>query len=143
MDWRVQKVIFYMKSNLHRKLCLNEIAQSVGLSPSRLSHLFRDGKKGVGMTPLECLQSLRMQRARELLHDPLLSIKQIRLRVGIRDKSYFATLFRRTYGVTPSRYREKVLTGNIAEREPKSLLERLERGRFDPRHSLKTPKETD
>ena len=61
-----------MRDNLHKEVCLNELAQSVNLSVWRLGHIFRSD---VGMAPIKYLRILRMERARELLETSYLSIK--------------------------------------------------------------------
>lgn len=102
MDPRVQVVSVLMKNGLHRNISLNEFAASVNLSLSRLHHLF---KAETGTTPAQYLRALRLEKAKELLTDTLLSIKQIMMSIGIRDRSHFEREFKRMYGLTPSQYR--------------------------------------
>jgi AraC family transcriptional regulator len=47
----------------------------------------------------------RVERAKELLRDPRMSLTQISLETGFSDQSHLANVFRRLQGVTPSRYR--------------------------------------
>jgi two-component system response regulator YesN len=47
-----------------------------------------------------------MRKAVELVETTFLSIKEIRNRVGMRDKRHFAEDFKKAFGVTPTRYRE-------------------------------------
>lgn len=61
MDLRVQKVQDIMRDNFQRKLSLGEIANSVNLSVWYLCHLFRTE---TGLSPIEFLRMLRMERAR-------------------------------------------------------------------------------
>lgn len=64
MNPRAQMVADFMDANLHRKLSLDELARSVGISPSHLWRLF---KTEAGMPPGQYLQKLRMQKASRLL----------------------------------------------------------------------------
>lgn len=91
-----------MHRAMHRKLPLRELAGVTGLSVSRLCHLFQS-HAGVG--PAQYLKSLRMQRARELLENSVLCVKEIAARLGYDDPSRFVEDFRKTYGLTPSRHR--------------------------------------
>lgn len=102
MDPRVQILIAVMKDDLHRKLSVSELARFVNLSRSRLRHLF---KTETGMSPAHYLRSLRVERAKELLETTPLSVEQIMLRVGVRDRSHFDREFKKHCGLTPTQYR--------------------------------------
>jgi transcriptional regulator GlxA family with amidase domain len=107
MDFRVRHAIRLISEDLSRSLVLGEIARAVNLSQPRLRYLFR---AETGMTPAQYLKSLRMKRAKELLEDEgtFLNVKQIMLRVGVKDQSHFVRDFRELYGQTPSEYRKRV-----------------------------------
>jgi transcriptional regulator GlxA family with amidase domain len=60
------------------------------------------------MTPAQYLKSLRMWKAKELLEETFLNVKQIMLRVGVKDQSHFVRDFRGLYGHTPTKYRRRV-----------------------------------
>lgn len=102
MDLRVQRVQQMMRDNLHRELSLSECAHSVNLSVWRLCHVFRSN---VGMSPIQYLKALRMERARYLLEYSFLSVKEITHCVGLNDKSHFVRDFKKAYGEPPTRYR--------------------------------------
>ena|SRR5215210_2724869 len=107
MDFRVKHAIRLISEDLTRNLVLGEIARAVNLSQPRLRALF---KAETGMTPARYLKSLRMKRAKELLDDEetFLNVKQIMLRVGVKDQSHFVRDFRELYGHTPAEYRKSV-----------------------------------
>lgn len=102
MDTRIQIIMHLMKEELHRDLSLDELAQRVNLSLSHLHHLF---KAETGTTPWLYLNSLRLEEARRLLVTSMLSVKQIMIKVGIKDKSHFGREFKKIYGKSPSKYR--------------------------------------
>jgi transcriptional regulator GlxA family with amidase domain len=110
MDRRVQKVINYMETNLSHRLPLEEVARSVNLSPSHLRCLFR---AETGMAPVHYLKYLRMRRAKSLVEDTFLNVKQIMDKLGIRDESHFVRDFKRVYGLTPGQYRVRCGDGNL------------------------------
>lgn len=105
MDFRVGHALRLIAEDLHRPLVLEEIARAVNLSQPRLRSLF---KAETGVTPAQHLKSLRMQKAKELLEETFLNVKQIMLQVGIKDASHFARDFRELYGITPAEYRRSV-----------------------------------
>lgn len=55
------------------------------------------------------LSELRVEKAKELLEDMTINVKDISNRVGFRDSSYFTKVFKRFTGVTPSEYRYGLL----------------------------------
>ena len=102
MDPRVKEVIELMETNLKTKLRVDHVAQELGLSVSRLQHLF---KHDTGTTLSSYLQQARIDRARKLLEETHLSIKQIVSEVGAGDTSHFIRAFRKAEGLSPKRYR--------------------------------------
>ena len=67
-DERICRAMDYLERNIARKTTLADIAGAVGLSSSRLAHLFREQ---TGQTPQQYLEGIRMQRASELLRRTL------------------------------------------------------------------------
>ena len=53
------------------------------------------------------LNDLRMEKALELMKDISINIKEISERVGYRDANYFARIFKKKMGMTPSEFRNK------------------------------------
>ncbi|MFN2456115.1 MAG: helix-turn-helix domain-containing protein [Pyrinomonadaceae bacterium] len=102
MDYRVELAIALMKEDLRRKLSLSTVAQAANLSVSRLQHLFR---AETGMTLIGYRRLLRIERARDLLATTPLSIKQIRISVGMDDRRHFEREFKKVCEVTPTEYR--------------------------------------
>lgn len=106
MDPRVEWAVVIIKADLDQQLSLTQIALSVNLSPSRLSHLFRSE---IGVSLTEYIKSLRMQKAKELLETTFLTNQQIMTRIGIKDESHFWRDFKRACGMTPAEYRARYL----------------------------------
>ena len=102
MDNRVEHVIAFIRKNYHRKLTLAEMAATVNLSRSRLSHLF---KTDTGTSPEKFLTQVRLQEAKHLLETEFLTVKEVMNRVGMSDASYFTRSFRAAYGTTPAKCR--------------------------------------
>lgn len=109
MDYRVKKVIALMKEYLHRGCSASRLAQFVNISPSRLHQLFKDE---TGLPPAKYLHQLRMEQAKELLETTYLSVKEVMAQVGVTDESHFVRDFKRAYGCTPAKYRERFRNGH-------------------------------
>lgn len=70
-------------------------------------HLQRTFKKIVGISPIEYIQQFRIKKATEYLSHTNQSIMEISTDVGIENPEYFATLFKKKTGFTPTEYRKK------------------------------------
>ena len=101
-DPRVQDALDYLGEHLAAPLTLNQLAQEVGLSPSRLSHLFR---AQMGVAPLAYREAQRLERAAQLLRLTSLNVEEVGREVGFADPFYFSARFKRRYGVPPREFR--------------------------------------
>lgn len=101
-DDRVRRAMDFLERNLARRTTLADVAGAVALSPSRLAHLFRDQ---TGQTPQRFLESLRIQRASELLQRTGFSIKQIAGATGFESPFYFSQRFKAWTTQSPSAFR--------------------------------------
>ena len=84
------------------QLGLQLLSDSVGLSPPYLSQLFK-ADKGLGISSY--ITKLRVERAREMLRETDLPIEDIALQLGYARANYFAMVFKKETGDTPSAYR--------------------------------------
>ncbi|MDK2808903.1 MAG: two-component system, response regulator YesN [Clostridiales bacterium] len=99
----VGKAKEYMRQNFKRDISLEEVAKFVDISPYYFSKLFKEEE---GENFIDYLTSLRIERAKELLHDSEGSIKEICSEVGYSDPNYFSRIFKKVVGYTPTDYRE-------------------------------------
>jgi AraC-like DNA-binding protein len=81
------------------------IARAAHASPAHFSRSFRDA---FGETPHQYLLTRRMERAKHLLRSTNLSVTEVSLEVGFRSLGSFSATFKRSVGVTPTRYRRSV-----------------------------------
>jgi transcriptional regulator GlxA family with amidase domain len=75
-----------------------------GLAPRTFKRRFR---AATGYTPIEYVQTLRIEEAKQLLEATDLQTDQIGAAVGYDDPASFRRLFKRTTGVGPARYRQR------------------------------------
>lgn len=101
----VLQVIRIMRTDYGDKnLSVKSMAESVYLTPTYLSGLF---KKSTGKTIGQYLTDLRIEYSMKLLMDKQLKLYHVAEMVGYDDPNYFAKIFKRHVGMTPSEYREK------------------------------------
>ena len=84
------------------ELSMSAIAESIDVSTARLSLSF---KEKMGMTPSDYLTMLRSERAKALLRETDLTIREIGMRVGYYDAGSFIRRFKQVTGETPLQYR--------------------------------------
>lgn len=105
----VSKAKTYIAQNYCRELTLDEVSRSVNISPYYFSKLFKEES---GENFIEYLTGMRIRKAKELLKNPALSIKEICVMSGYSDPNYFSRIFKKQEDVTPSEYRERILNMN-------------------------------
>jgi len=83
---------------------MTELAGEVGLS---VSHLHREFRSQLGITPMAWLAATRAEIAASLLLQTDRPVGWVGTQVGWSDPNYFSRCFRRAYGVSPSTYRQR------------------------------------
>lgn len=83
---------------------IDSIADSLGVHRVTLGRVFR---KEIKTSPKEYLTTLRMDKAAVMLDSTDLSIKEISRNSGFRDPNYFEKVFKKTYKITPTDYKNK------------------------------------
>jgi AraC-like DNA-binding protein len=96
-----QKALNYISENFSRPITVNDIANHVNLSRSRLYRIFL---QQIFISPQQYLTEFRIREARSLLERRAGSIKEIAYAVGIEDPYYFSTLFKQICGKSPTSY---------------------------------------
>ena len=99
----VKKVCDYVDSHLAQDISLEQMADYAGVSSFYLSKLFKEEK---GFTFINFISDKRLEKARQLLTETDLSIKEITAEVGYNDQNYFSRIFKNKYGLSPKEYRQ-------------------------------------
>ncbi|PFM60203.1 AraC family transcriptional regulator [Bacillus cereus] len=102
-EW-INQITEYIQKHYFDALTLDLLAEMCHGSPY---HLQRTFKKIVGISPIEYIQQFRITKATEYLSHTNKSIMEISTAVGIENPEYFATLFKKKTGFTPTEYRKK------------------------------------
>ncbi len=101
----IQKAKEYIEKNYMKKnLALQDVAQHLFLSVAYFSVLF---KRETESTFLAYLTRVRMEKAKEMLLTNAYSIYNISEAVGYDNPTYFSTLFKRYYGMSPRDFKNK------------------------------------
>lgn len=101
----MKKLLSFLEEHLgDTSLKIEDCADAVCLSRSAF---YSKVKSIVGMTPIDFVHHIRMQRATELIIKSNYNFSQIAYMVGFADPKYFSRSFKKEFGMTPSEYREK------------------------------------
>ena len=100
----IDSTIAFIADNYSNPVGLQEAAAFLELSESHLSRLF---KEVTGLNFLQYLNAWRINKAVELMKDPKRNIGEIATNCGFPTPGYFAKIFKRFTGVTPTQYRDE------------------------------------
>jgi AraC-like DNA-binding protein len=100
-----RQVIEFIHSFYNKQINKEELAERLSTHPSHLSRKFKEETK---MTLTAFQQMLRINRAKHLLKTENLTVEEIAWTIGYEDPSYFARVFKKEIGRTPSQYRDSV-----------------------------------
>jgi AraC-like DNA-binding protein len=103
--WQQRIVAAYVEEHLAEPIPLATLAQLARLSPYHFSRAF---KQSFGVPPHRYHTNRRIERAKALLEKGALSVTDIGLTLGFSETSSFTSAFRKTTGLTPSRYHRTV-----------------------------------
>lgn len=104
-DFKYEEITAYLKTHYMEDLTLTGVAALYGLSPNYFSTLF---KKMSGSNFISWLTKLRIEKAKRLLMETDLTIRDIAGQVGYYSTSFFIRSFKKIEGRTPSEYRKSL-----------------------------------
>lgn len=100
------KAIQYIEQHYQKKITLQEIAALTHFSTSYFCKLF---KSEAGITFSKFLINLRVEKSKQYLKNREYSLAQISTMVGFEEQSYFTRVFRVTTGISPGKYRSRIV----------------------------------
>ena len=101
----MDKLMTFLEENIgNAELKIEDLANSVNLGRTVF---YEKMKSIVGMSPIDFLRHIRLQRAEELVAKSTDTFSQIAYSIGFTDPKYFGKCFKKETGMTPSEYREK------------------------------------
>jgi AraC-like DNA-binding protein/mannose-6-phosphate isomerase-like protein (cupin superfamily) len=99
---RIGKVIEFLENNLDRKIYITEMADIAYMSVRNFQRTFQ---RALGLSPINYLIQVRLQKARKLLRETGLEIAEISSLTGFTDVSHFNKCFKNYIKITPYKYR--------------------------------------
>ena len=99
-----KEMISYIQQNFMEKISLKEFSEQFHLSEKYISRYF---KEHFHITLSQYITHLRLAHAKQLLQDTDIPVTEIAMQSGYQNVSYFIRSFKKTYGVSPLKYRKK------------------------------------
>lgn len=93
----------YIDQYYSKGITLEDVANSVNLSPNYFSNLF---KEEYDETFIERLTRVRMMKAKEIIEENTYSLKEISFMIGYNDPNYFSRVFKRYYDISPKHFQK-------------------------------------
>lgn len=98
----IERAMRFIGDHASESLTLAKVASFVGLSRQ---HFCKSFKESVGLSFIDYLSRLRLEKASVLLRDPGMRISEVAYQSGFQSISQFNRMFHRVNGMTPSSYR--------------------------------------
>ncbi|ANH75808.1 amidotransferase family protein [Ralstonia insidiosa] len=106
---RIQNALNYARRNLHRSLTVEELAETVHLSPRQFSRVFA---LETGQSPAKAIEGLRLEAARLMVEQGRHPLDVIARETGFRDRRHMREAFMRGFGRPPQAVRRDARTGD-------------------------------
>lgn len=100
----IEEALRYFNEAFSEEICIEEYAHAHHMS---VCWFIRSFKRYMGISPLQYITTVRINKARELLRGTDYSIQEISKMAGYENPLYFSRIFRKTTGVSPKQYRER------------------------------------
>jgi LacI family transcriptional regulator len=103
-DPDVATAVRFIREHACRRILVDDVVRQVGVSRSTLKNRF---KAATGRSVHAEIQRVQLERAKQLIADTDLPLKQVALQAGFQYVQYLTRLFRRRVGQTPAEFRRQ------------------------------------
>lgn len=105
MPKMLQKAIFYIHEHIDCPIEVKTVCKYLDVSPQYLIRLFQ---RFLHVNPIKYIQQLKISKAKDLIRDTSMAMKEISFAIGFENTYYFSRVFRRLENMSPSEYKEKL-----------------------------------
>ena len=91
-----------LRERAGRAFAMSEVSNEIGLRPVQFTRRFRQAH---GVTPIEFLTRLRLEKARQFLIETDFSLDEIACQCGWSSGYYLSDVFKKSYGLAPGKFR--------------------------------------
>ena len=102
--YQLRELIHYIEEKCGDKLSILTMCTQSGLGERQLRNIFA---KTYQCTPMQYLQNVRIHKACYYLSSTDMTVAEVGEVIGFEDNNYFSRIFRKTVGISPSKYRNE------------------------------------
>jgi AraC-like DNA-binding protein len=102
---KLKAAVGYIQEHYTQTIRLEKLARHLGISESRLIILF---KKNTGKTPINYINQVKVNHAKDLLLNSNKTIKETAFELGFQDEFYFSRVFKKLEGISPRDFKKKI-----------------------------------
>lgn len=108
-DFSIDRLLIEMNQNYARNWDVPTMADYCKLGNSYFAHTF---KQRMGLSPMQYLNHLRIEKAKDLLTGNSLSVAAVARLVGYDDPLYFSRVFKKFTGIPPQSFSQAISSNN-------------------------------
>ncbi len=102
----MSEMLLYISKNYADKITLADMSRRFGFSKQHIIRLFKTYQK---QTVIQYINGFRLQKSLEMLSNTNIPIGDLARSLGFSSAYYFTRLYTRTYGITPTEYRNRFM----------------------------------
>jgi AraC-like DNA-binding protein len=100
----------YIQMHINEKIDVERLADKACMSTP---HFYRKFKEYFGLTPIEYIQQVKINKAKELLVDFNATVNSVSYALGYQNMNHFIRIFKQLEGVTPKKYQLHQIKSNL------------------------------
>lgn len=100
---QITEIKKFIDANIQKDISLHDLCQHIHLGDRHLQRLCR---QYCGLSPIQLVNTMKLEAAEKLLTETNLTINEIAFHFGYDDAGYFSNLFKKYYGTSPVAYRK-------------------------------------
>ena len=116
----IYETIHYINENYMKPLSLMDMSRALGVGKYHLSRIFSDK---INVSFSDYINSIRVNRARNMLSNTSTNITQIAYDCGFQSIRTFNRAFHKVYSISPREFRRTLQAANIGDGDDRALRE--------------------
>lgn len=103
-DTHIQKSFEFIDKNINKPINIKDLCQHLNISKSVL---YKSFKKQLNISPNQYINEKKIAKAKDLINNTEMPIKEIADNLGFTNTTYFYKLFKKTTGITPVQFKKQ------------------------------------
>lgn len=113
-DYKFLKIEKYIEDNIFDLVTVNDLSKYMSLNEKQIYRIIKEKK---GISAKEFIMQIKLLKAKELLRETTIPIKQISKELGFSNEQYFNRFFRKLDGYAPGHYKSYIKSMAVSYKE--------------------------